>query len=386
MSEDFVAAMRRAIAAARTADRVDVKATIERALGAAGLTGAPHGLPKGRPGGPSAGVPRMRLPLGDAVRTLRAGRSALPGAGMRGPAEPAVPEGAAFRSEVHAGPHGSRRYRLYVPQTAERRGLVLMLHGCTQTPEDFAVGTGMNRVAEAEGLVVVYPEQTRAENSMACWNWFRPGDQNRGAGEPALLAGLAQGVARAEGVPKDRVFVAGLSAGGAMAAVLAGTYGDVFAAAGVHSGIAHRGAGDVLSAFAAMRGDGGAAPARDDGAPGAVGAVQGDGQGRVHWRAPRGDVRLIVFQGSADATVHPSNAGQVAAAAGFGAPEVVERGEAGGRRFARGVTRGPDGRAAFETWMVEGAGHAWSGGDAAGSYTDAGGPDASAEMARFFLE
>lgn len=353
MGEDFVAAMRRARTAAARMDAAEATAIIQRALGAAGLTEV-------RP----AGLPRMRLPLGDAVRTLREGRSGL-APEMRAPAEPAVPEGASFRAAVHAGAHGSRRYRVYLPASGARRGLVLMLHGCTQTPEDFAVGTGMNRVAEAEGLVVVYPEQSRGENSMACWNWFRPGDQNRGAGEPALLAGLAQAVARAEGVPADRVFVAGLSAGGAMAAVLAGTYGDVFAAAGVHSGLAHRSAGDVLSAFAAMRGDGAG--------PGGVG---GSGTG---------DVRMIVFQGSADATVHPSNAGRVAAAAGHGVPEAVERGAAGGRRYARGVTRGADGRAVFETWMVEGAGHAWSGGDARGSYADAGGPDASAEMVRFFL-
>lgn len=376
MSEDFVAAMRRAMAAVRTADPAEATAVIQQALGAAGLTGAPHGLPDGLPNGLTngltnglaEGLPRMRLPLGDAVRTLREGRTALAPGGLRPAVEPEVPPGAAFRTATHAGPHGSRRYRVYVPATAERRGLVLMLHGCTQTPEDFAVGTAMNRVAEEAGLVVVYPEQTRAENSMGCWNWFRPGDQNRGAGEPALLAGLARAAAEAHGVPETGVFVAGLSAGGAMAAVLAATYPEVFAAAGVHSGVAHRGASDVLSAFAAMRGDGGEVPAEPRaGAPGAARA------------------RLIVFHGSADGTVDPSNAGRVAAAGGYGAPEVVERGEAGGRRFARGVTAGVDGRPVFETWMVEGAGHAWSGGDARGSYADAAGPDASAEMVRFFL-
>ena len=353
MSEDFVAAMRRTMAAARTAEPVDVNAIIQQALGAAGLTGTVQGQPGGLPDG----LPRMRLPLGEAITTLRHGRMALEPTPLR-KIEPELPAGATFLSEVHTGAHGSRRVRVYVPAAAERRGLVLMLHGCTQTPEDFAVGTGMNRVAEAEGLVVVYPEQTRAENSMACWNWFRPGDQNRGSGEPALLAGLAQALAQAHGIPADTVFVAGLSAGGAMAAVLAGTYPEVFAAAGVHSGLAHRSAGDVLSAFAAMRGDGGTAPTGEAAA------------------------RVIVFQGSADATVHPSNAGRVAAAAGYAAPAVTESGTAGGRRFARGATAGEDGRPAFETWMVEGAGHAWSGGDARGSYADAAGPDASAEPSR----
>jgi poly(hydroxyalkanoate) depolymerase family esterase len=355
MSEDFVAAMRRAMAAARTADATEATEVIQRALAAAGLTGGPEARP------------RMRLPLGDTVRTLREGRTALaPGArqpALRPATELTVPAGAAFLTAVHTGPHGSRRYRVYLPASTERRGLVLMLHGCTQSPEDFAVGTGMNRVAEAEGLVVAYPEQTRAENSMACWNWFRPGDQNRGAGEPALLAGLAQAVAGEHGVPADRVFVAGLSAGGAMAAVLAGTYPDVFAAAGVHSGLAHKSASDVVSAFAAMRGDGG------------TGAAAASAAG----------TRLIVFHGSADPTVHPSNAGRVAAAAGHGMPVAVEHGEAGGRRYARGVAAGPNGRPDFETWMVEGAGHAWAGGDPRGSYADTAGPDASAEMVRFFL-
>ena len=364
MSEDFVAAMRRTMAAAQTAEPVDVGAVIERALAAAGLTGTAQGLPQGLPNGMPNGLPRMRMPLGDAIRTLREGRTALDPASGRA-VEPEIPAGATFLTGVHAGPHGSRRFRTYVPANAERRGLVLMLHGCTQSPEDFATGTGMNRVAEAEGLVVVYPEQTRAENSMGCWNWFRPSDQDRGAGEPAFLADLARAAAEEHGVAPDRIFVAGLSAGGAMAAVLAATYPDVFAAAGVHSGLAHRSASDVLSAFAAMRGDG---------ASGAGPATAGEGR-----------ARLIVFHGGADATVHPANAGRVAAAAGYPAPPAIERGTAGGRRFARGVSAGSDGRPAFETWMVEGAGHAWSGGNPRGSYADAAGPDASAEMARFFL-
>jgi poly(hydroxyalkanoate) depolymerase family esterase len=350
MSEDFVAAMRRAAAAVQSSDVAGATAIIQQALG---IGGAPA----------EARATRLRLPLGDAVRTLREGRTALAPGRRRPAAEPGVPEGAAFLAATHAGAHGSRRYRTYVPASAQGtpRGLVLMLHGCTQTPEDFAVGTGMNRVAEAEGLVVVYPAQTRSDNSMACWNWFRPGDQARGAGEPALLAELAQAAAAAHGVPADRIFVAGLSAGGAMAAVLAGTYPDVFAAAGVHSGLAHGCANDVLSAFAAMRGDG------------------------VAGTPPATVARLFVVHGTADTTVHPSNARRIAAASRHGGELRSERGEAGGRRYARAVAVNADGRPALEVLMVEGAAHAWSGGDARGSYTDAAGPDASAEMVRFFL-
>jgi poly(3-hydroxybutyrate) depolymerase len=149
--------------------------------------------------------------------------------------EPTVEAGAEFLERIHVEPAGRRRYRLYLPASlgdAPARGLVLMLHGCKQTPEDFAVGTGMNRLAEAQRLIVAYPGQSRSDNPKACWNWFRPGDQARGAGEPAILAGLAQALMAEHGIPAGRVFVAGLSAGGAMAAVLANAYPEVFAAVG----------------------------------------------------------------------------------------------------------------------------------------------------------
>jgi poly(hydroxyalkanoate) depolymerase family esterase len=282
-----------------------------------------------------------------------------------------LPEGAQFRHETHAGAAGSRRYRLYVPARAEAglQGLVVMLHGCTQSPEDFAAGTGMNAVAERHGLLVAYPAQTGSDNPMSCWNWFRPGDQVRGAGEPAILAGLTEHVRNAFGIGRDRVFVAGLSAGGAMAAIMAEAYPDLYAAAGIHSGLAPGSANDVVSAFAAM-------------------------QGKAAIQAPPirrpGAARVIVFHGNADPTVHPANADRIVAGLRGTASVRIERTEHAGvgarRAYTRTVARQADETTAFEAWIVDGAQHAWSGGKPGGSYTDPAGPDASAEMVRFFLE
>ena len=336
----------------RSGEVSEATSILQQALGGGG----------GRPGP----IGRMRRPLREVVRTLRDGRHGfrpMP-APLAPEGEPEVPEGATFLEAVHAEAAGSRRYRLYRPaslQAGPPQGLVLMLHGCTQTPEDFAAGTQMNRLAEAQRLIVVYSEQTRLHNAKACWNWFRPGDQARDAGEPAILAGLAQRVAADFGVPEGRVFVAGLSAGGAMAAVLGAAYPDLFSAVGVHSGVPHGSANDVLSAFAVMRGE------------------PGPGAGPDGLLVP-----LILFHGDADGTVHPANAERLAAAGrDSGAPR-AERGTAGGRKFSRWALRG-DGGPGARYWLIEGAGHAWSGGDPAGSYADPKGPDASAEMVRFFL-
>ncbi len=365
MTQDYTAAMRRATDATRAMDVAGATRIIREALGisAGASLPAPADIP------PPPAPPRRRRRLGEVVRLLRAGRRATAGlaARARGPvAEPPLREGAAFLAARHACEAGSRDYRLYLPASlngAAPRGLVLMLHGCTQTPEDFAAGTGMNDLAEAHRLIVVWPAQTRAENPAACWNWFRPGDQRRDIGEPAILAGLVRAMVAEHCVPPDRVFVAGLSAGGAMAAVLGETWPDLFAAIGVHSGLAHGSASDLVSAFAAMRGEAAASPRP------------------LSARSPD----VIVFHGSADRTVHPANAGQVAGAAGR--PVRRETGVApGGRRYDRLVTDAADGGPRVECWMVAGAGHAWSGGRPEGSYTDAAGPDASAEMVRFFLD
>lgn len=282
-------------------------------------------------------------------------------------APPAVPEGARYETRSFASQHGSRDYRLFLPSCPAdgRKGLVLMLHGCTQNPDDFARGTDMNSHAERNGLIVVYPHQSRAHNAQGCWNWFRPEDQQAEAGEAALLAALARAVASEFSAPPDAVFAAGLSAGGAMAATLAATHPGLFAAVGIHSGLPHGVAHDMPSAFGAMRGQGGRTP-----------------------RKATGTVRMIIFHGAADATVHPSNAEALAAAAGptlQGTSRCEQGRSKGGRTYSRNVVEAAGGTPLVESWRIEGAGHAWSGGRAEGSYTDPAGPDASAEMVRFFL-
>jgi poly(hydroxyalkanoate) depolymerase family esterase len=247
-----------------------------------------------------------------------------------------------------------------------------MLHGCTQSPDDFAVGTDMNSIAEAHGLLVAYPAQTSIGNPGACWNWYRPGDQCRDLGEPAIIAGITRTLIAEFDVDPSRVYVAGLSAGGAMAAVMGETYPELYVAIGVHSGLPYGSASDVASAFAAMRDE------------------PGGGHPMPRLEAGGKIMPAIVFHGSADRTVHPTNADRIIAAARAGAEEVeVKRLEGrshGGRTYTRTIALAPDGTAAAELWLIEGAGHAWSGGQAGGSYTDPAGPDASAEMVRFFLD
>ncbi|HUQ24522.1 MAG TPA: PHB depolymerase family esterase [Burkholderiales bacterium] len=270
--------------------------------------------------------------------------------------------GASFANQA-----GTRPYKLYIPpgHAGKPLPLIVMLHGCTQTPDDFAAGTRMNSLAERRGCFVLYPAQTRAANRSRCWNWFKRADQRRDQGEPAILAGMTRECMRRYAIDPRRVYVAGLSAGGAMAAVLAAAYPDLYAAAGVHSGLAVGSAHDVPSAFAAMRG------------------TPGRGAGR---KRARGGVPVIVFHGDRDTTVHPRNGEQVILeSADPAAASSTEQGQVpGGHAYTRTVHRDSSGRVVLEHWLVHGAGHAWSGGSPSGSYTDPKGPDATAAMLRFF--
>ena len=301
---------------------------------------------------------------------------------------PATPGRARVVDGAHTRAGLTRRYRLYLPHgaTGQARPLVVMLHGCTQTPDDFATGTGMNALADTHGFCVLYPEQPQDANPSKCWNWFKHNHQSRERGETALIADMTQAVVREQGLDAGRVYIAGLSAGGAMAGLVAAAYPEIFAAVGVHSGLAPGVARSLPDALAAMRGavGGTVLPAGLQG-----GLPQGLRAAAVAPVKIDLPVPTIIFHGDQDRTVHPVNGEQVLAAAlradGTGARACVEQGASTqGKRYTRSTYATDGGQLVAEHWLVHGAGHAWSGGDAAGSYTDAQGPDASREMWRFF--
>lgn len=357
MKTSFATAMGRALEETRAGNAAGATRILQGALsGGAPEAGTESGVQ------PGFSLPGMRAPLGRVIDSLvngKAVRARMPAGGRR--PQPALPEGATYERRQHSSAHGTLAYTVFVPSSRETpvRGLILMLHGCTQNADDFAVGTQMHVHAERENMIVVFPEQNRGANQLGCWNWFAPKDQRRGGGEPALLADLAKALADEASVPEGRVFVAGLSAGGAMAAILGATYADVFAGVGVHSGLAPGAAHDVASAYSAMNGQG---------HEGTVAATP---------------VPTIVFHGTADPTVHPGNADKVVASAIGTASTVID---GPGDRENVAIHMDGSGRVLAENWTVPGLGHAWSGGSAEGSYTAPGGADASAEMIRFFLE
>ena len=320
-------------------------------------------LPRSSPSVSSAGA------TASPANPARAGQSRTQAASTKA-AEPGRFERVAFTFNGVNHP-----YFLYTPQTAAPAGgrpLVMMLHGCTQDAQDFARGTCMNATAELAGALVLYPAQSQSANANGCWNWFRPEDQKCGAGEPALLRAMLHHAMQAQPVDSQRVFVAGLSAGGAMAAVMAQQYPGVFAAVGVHSGLPPGAATSMMGALSAMK------------------------SGAKGWRAPRSHhgqraVPMIVLHGDADKTVHKRNAEQLLQSAAADIITSVQTHEKGvsrdGQHYTRTCVLDPatPGQAVAECWMLRGAGHAWSGGDARGSHASAHGVNASAEMMRFFL-
>ncbi|HEX6373250.1 MAG TPA: PHB depolymerase family esterase [Longimicrobium sp.] len=314
--------------------------------------------------------------------TFAAGGCAPAGAAEPAPAPapsaaspaPSAASLSSFEWAAYTGPEGTRRYRLFIPAGYEPRfppPLVVMLHGCTQDPDDFARGTRFNALAEPAGAIVVYPEQTAAHNPQKCWNWFDPAHQRADAGEPAIIAGITREVMGRYAVDPARVYIGGVSAGGIMAVNTAASYPDLYAAVGVHSGTAYGAATDLPSALAAMRGG----PANPDALVEPARSIL-RASGRT-W------LPMIVFHGAADAVVNAENGRRLASqwAVAGGAKDFLRSEEEIGGLTVVKDRFGP----ATELWIVQGLGHAWSGGSPEGTYTDARGPDASREMLRFFL-
>jgi poly(hydroxyalkanoate) depolymerase family esterase len=389
MNARQMAAMAEATRLTRQGRLVEATALIQQALASPAVTRRPPDAPSageetsGTPGRHPDPPPALRAGQGTQLGQVHSGwvtrRSILSrgGRGLRRPHRPAAPAmkrpAGRFDAFSYTNAAGTRAYRLYVPacRTGGSLPLIVMLHGGTQDAATFAAATGMNDLAERQALLVAYPEQPPSANPGRYWNWFAPGHQRRDAGEPSLIAGITRQVTDRYGADATRVYVAGFSAGGAMAAVMAAVYPDLYAAAGVHSGLPYAAAGDVASAFAAMK------------------------QGPSHAaRPPVRPLPLIVFHGDRDAIVADANAAglidNVLAAASPGRqpgtlPAAVTRGQVpGGHAYTRTCYQDPAGAALAERWTIHQGGHAWSGGVPRGSYTDARGPDASAEFIRFF--
>jgi poly(hydroxyalkanoate) depolymerase family esterase len=289
----------------------------------------------------------------------------MPSFDLPGATPPAEALPGEFIDGSYSNAAGSRNYKLYVPSgyTGQPLPLLVMLHGCTQDPVDFATGTQMNVLAEEMQFLVVYPAQSQQANLQRCWNWFSAIDQQRDQGEPSIIAGITRKVMVSHAVDESQVYVAGLSAGGAMATIMGTLYPDLYAAVGVHSGLPFASAHDLPSALAAMQGNFGRPPAA----------------GRA--------IPIIVFHGDRDTTVHPANGDELIAQGAHPASKaiVIEPGRVpDGHAYTRTVHQRADGTPQAEQWLIHGAGHAWSGGSARGSYTDGRGPDASREMMRFF--
>jgi poly(hydroxyalkanoate) depolymerase family esterase len=281
------------------------------------------------------------------------------------------PPPASFIEGVYANSDGSRRYKLFIPSrhAGKPLPLLVMLHGCLQDPDDFALGTRMNSIAEEQCIFVLYPEQSEAANQTRCWNWFNAANQQRNQGEPSIIAGMTRELIGSRNIDARRVYIAGMSAGGAMAATMAATYSDLYAAVGIHSGLPYGAAQNFFAAIGAMK-DGNA----------------------LGMRLPSKVIPLMVFHGDQDFTVSSRNSEQLISQwLGGPAPSRSHNisskvTEDNGRAFTRTVYRNGAGHTVAENWLVHDTGHAWSGGGSAGSFADPAGPDASREMVRFFSE
>ena len=306
-----------------------------------------------------------------AMDTLRQHQSSLPIIDLNSLLQPApvarVPRDAHFIDGSYSNHAGSRQYKLYVPACyhGQPMPLLVMLHGCTQDPDDFAAGTQMNQLAEENQYFVLYPAQSPAANQAKCWNWFNAIDQQRGQGEPSIIAGMTEQVMADYPVVKEQVYVAGLSAGGAMAVIVGTLYPELFAAVGVHSGLPYGSAQDLPSALTAMK----------------------RGASSMALASSPASQPIIVFHGDSDTTVNPRNGEQVMAQRllpQHGKSETRSGDVPNGHHYTRTTHMGANCKPLGEHWLVHGAGHAWFGGSAKGSYTDARGPNASREMLRFF--
>lgn len=288
-------------------------------------------------------------------------------------------------SGAFAGPAGSRQYTLYVPgnyDPVRKHMLVVLLHGCTQDAADIARGTRIAEHADREGFLAVLPEQPASANAKKCWNWYDPAHQSRDAGEPSLIAGITEQVRRDYAVDEARIHLAGISAGAAMASIVAVAYPERYASIAIHSGLPWGAAHDVMTALGAM----------------AKGIPDADALGIAALRAMGARARAIpvlVVHGGSDAVLVPANGRQatrqwaVTDARALGVDSLTPRGDesgvANGYHWTRSSLADARGRVMIEQLTVQELGHAWSGGSRQGTFTDERGPDAMDAVVRFFL-
>ncbi|AWH53533.1 PHB depolymerase esterase [Stenotrophomonas sp. ESTM1D_MKCIP4_1] len=285
---------------------------------------------------------------------------------------------------VYGNVYGAREYQVWVPanyQPSQPLPLLLVLHGCVTGPNLMGEASGFNDVADTEGFIVVYPRQNVTANPMRCWNFPLPVNQARGSGEPSILAGIVDEVKAGYAVDPRRVYVTGISAGGAMTATMLACYSDVFAAGAIHAGGMYKGATTVSgSAYALLAGS----------------IYSPDSNGRLAWQCsgspkPR-PLPVLVFHGSADSTVNPINGQQAVrqflqtndlADDGLDndsvkyVPTSTYQGQVPGGRSYTVDTYAYNGRVLAQHYVVQGMGHAWSGSQTGLPFTDAQGPDAT---------